>query len=100
MKIELNNPIIYSISIITIIFLISVIILYLTKPSYIMEISKNGKKKKNIYLIFIYSLLFGVLFGIGVFLYKTEPNSPPGTSITFSMSNGRSFIPKNIITKY
>ena len=94
MKIDLKNPIISSVFSIGITFVISIIILCVTKPSYIMEISKNGKKKKNIYILFTHSLLFGVLIGIFVLLYKTGHNSSIVSKLAFSNYNGRSFRPK------
>lgn len=94
MKIDLKNPIISSVFSIGITFVIFILIFYVTNPSYIMEISKNGKKKKNIYLLLTYSLLFGILVGICVFLYKTGSKSSSVANITFSTYNGRSFRPK------
>ena len=69
MKIDLKKPINSSLFSILITFVISLIILYTTKPSYIMEVSKNGKNKKNIYLLVVYSILFGISVGIIVLLY-------------------------------
>lgn len=93
MKIDLKNPIISSILSIGITFVISIIILYVTNPSYIIEISKNGKKKKNIYLLFTCSLLFGILVGIFILLYKTGSRSSTVSNIAFS-TNNILFIPK------
>jgi hypothetical protein len=68
MKIDLKKPIHSSLFSMAITFLLSMIILCVTKPDYIMEISKEGKSKKNIYLLFTYSMLFSVLIGIAVLL--------------------------------
>lgn len=92
MKIDLKNPIISSVFSIGITFIIFIIIFCITNPHYIMEISKNGKKKKNIYLLFIYSLLFGILVGFCVLLYKTDSSSSPIANLAFSTYNGLSFI--------
>ena len=71
MKIYTKNPIVSSLFTIFITFLISMILFFIIKPSYIIDISKEGKKKINIYLLFIYSMLFAVLLGIVIFLCKT-----------------------------
>ena len=70
MKINLKKPINSSLFSMAITFLLSLIILCVTKPDYIMEISKEGKSKKNIYLLFTYSMLFSVLIGITVLLCR------------------------------
>ena len=68
MKIDLKQPINSSLFSVLIAFLVSLIILYVTKPSYIMEVSKDGKNKKNIYLLVVYSMLFAISVGILVLL--------------------------------
>jgi hypothetical protein len=72
MKINIKNPIVYSFFSIIVTFLVSITFMFLTKPSYIMEISKEGKKKLNICLLFIYSMLFAILIGTCLLLFRKE----------------------------
>ena len=71
MKIDLKKPIVSSIVSIVITFLMSMMVLSITKPSYIIEVSKEGKKKINIYLLFTYSMLFSFLIGICILFWRT-----------------------------
>lgn len=64
MKINLKNRIVSSGIIIFVVFIVSIIILYITKPKYITEISDEGKTKINGYLLISISLLFGIVAGI------------------------------------
>ena len=72
--IDLKNPIIVSLSGISSVFLISIIVLCITNPCYIMEINKKGVKIKNIYLLITYSLLFAVSTGIIILLVMQSIN--------------------------
>jgi len=68
----LQSPINASIAGMVIIFIISAIVLYLTKPNFITVIPLHGEdreKKKNYMLIFTYSLLFA--FSIGIVIMMT-----------------------------
>ena len=86
MKIDLKKPIVSSLFSIFITFLISMMVLFIIKPSFIIDISKEGKKKKNIYLLFTYSMLFGVSAGIIVLLCKTTEvfTTKPASVLSFN----------------
>ena len=56
-NIDVKDPIISSILVIIITSLITSVILLVTKPSYIMEISKSGQKKIKVSLLISISLL-------------------------------------------
>ena len=95
MKIDIKNPIISSLFSVIITFSISMIVLYLTKPSYIVHVSDEGKKKKNIYLLFTYSMLFSVLAGITVLLWRTGESSTKTTSESAVLAfSSKSYRPK------
>ena len=72
MKINIKNPIVYSLLYIVITFIIILIILSTLKPSYIKEVDKNGKIRINISLLLVISLLFAVLIGIINFLFFSK----------------------------
>lgn len=76
MRINFKDPIIFSVSILAVSFIVLIIIFALTKPKFIVEISKKGKKKINYYLFVSYSLLFAVLIAIIVFLVRNKNDSP------------------------
>jgi len=88
MKIDFKNPIISSLIGMGVTFLVSIIVLCVTNPSYIMEISKHGKKTKNVYLLVTYSLLFSVVIGIVVLLCnkRFKSNSPRLRFVTKSFN--------------
>lgn len=94
MKINYKNPIIYSLCSMCITFVISVIMIFLIKPLYIMEVPNNSnikKKKINWYLLFNYSFLFASLIGIVVLLFKTDHGKKP--RFGFSIYNKRAYRP-------
>lgn len=66
MNLILKDPITISILTFFIIFILSFIILYFIKPNYIINIHSN---KINYYSLFIYSLLFGNLSSIIIFMF-------------------------------
>ena len=67
--------------------------MYITKPSYIVDVSEDGKKKKNIYLLFTYSMLFAVLVGITFLLWRTEESSAKTTEGSVLAFSSKSYIP-------
>ena len=82
LKIDIKNPIISSLLCIIITFIIALIVLSIVKPSYVMEITKDGSKKVNKYILVSISLLFGVLMGITKLLFfssrsKKLPSQKP-----------------------
>lgn len=93
MKIDLKKPINSSLFSMVITFVLSLTILCVTKPSYIMEISKKGKNKKSIYLLVTYSMLFSVLVGITVLLYRTGSTETKSDAPRMAF-NPRSYRPK------
>ena len=93
MKIDLKKPINSSLFSMVITFVLSLTILWVTKPSYIMEISKEGKNKKNIYLLVTYSMLFSVLVGITVLLCRTGSTETNSDAPRMAF-NPRSYRPK------
>lgn len=93
MKIDLKNPIISSLISIGITFVISMTILLLAKPSYIMEISKEGKTRINIYLTVTFSLLFSILIGIIFLILKTDGDKQKTVQMGFSKYNAKAFNP-------
>jgi hypothetical protein len=95
MKIDLKKPINSSLVIMIITLVLSIIILSITEPSYIMEVSKEGKNKKSIYLLLTYSMLFSLSIGITVFLCRTGTGSIKTTE-PYMGFNQRSYKP----TKY
>jgi membrane-bound metal-dependent hydrolase YbcI (DUF457 family) len=84
MKIDYKNPIFLSLLTICITFIISIIILLITQPLYVIEVSEKGKKI-NIYLLITHSLLYSVLCGIIILLYKTNEEKP--IKVGFSYQN-------------
>ena len=77
MNIDLKKPINSSLFSILIAFLLSIMVLFISKTSYITEIDRK-KRKKNIYRLFIYSILFALLVGICVlFIPIKTTNTPP-----------------------
>lgn len=62
-NIDINNPIISSILVIIVTSLITSLILLITKPSYVIEISKSGEKKIKVSLLVSISLLIGFFLG-------------------------------------
>ena len=94
MTIDLNNSIDVSIKGIGIVFLISIILLCVTNPCYIMEINNKGQKRKNIFLLISYSLLFAISTGI-IILFVTQHTSSKEMCIKFKKSlNPRAYSPK------
>lgn len=93
MKIDLKKPINSSLFSMVITFVLSLTILWVTKPSYIMEISKDGKNKKSIYLLVTYSMLFSVLVGITVLLCRTGSAETKSDAPRMAF-NPRSYRPK------
>lgn len=93
MKIDLKKPIVFSLVSIGITFVISMTILFLTKPSYIIEISKNGRQKINPYLTLTYSLVFAILVGILVLILKTGDINKNHVQMSFSKYNAKAFNP-------
>ena len=87
MKIDFKNPISFSLFSIVVTFLICMIVLCVTKPSYIIYVSAKGKKKKNIYLLFTYSMLFAVVIETFVLLWKTGLENPIKTSPILSFNS-------------
>ena len=72
MKFDFKNPIITSLLSISISFIISLIVLFIYKPSYIMEVKKSGDTNINLSLLVTYSLLFADLIGIITMLFITR----------------------------
>ena len=72
MNIDFKNPFISSLFGMSITLVIFIILLYCTKPKYIMKL---GKKKINMYLLIIYSLLYSIIVGIVILLYMTRDES-------------------------
>lgn len=93
MKIDFKNPIISSLFSIIITFVISVIVLFITKPLYIIDVSEDGTKKTNIALLLSVCMLFAVLVGITVFLLKTGDSLKPP-----EINHVREFNPMNYNT--
>ena len=93
MKIDLKKPINSSLFSMSITFVLSLTILCVTKPSYIMEVSKEGKNKKSIYLLVTYSMLFSVLVGITVLLCRTGSTETKSDAPRMAF-NPRSYRPK------
>ena len=77
MNIDLKKPINSSLFSILITFLLSIMVLFITKPSYITEIDRKKRIKKiNIYRLFIYSILFALLVGICVLFIPIKTTIP------------------------
>ena len=79
MKININvkDPLISSILVIIITFLITNLILLVTKPLYIMEISKSGQKKIKGSLLISISLLMALFLGsIKIIASSIKSNTP------------------------
>lgn len=93
MKIDLKIPIIFSLVSIGITFVISMLILWITKPSYIMKISKKGEKIIDQYLTVTYSLLFSTLIGIITLIVKTGDKKEHPVQMGFSTYNAKAFNP-------
>tara|TARA_B110000908_G_C10023582_1_gene344001 strand:- start:301 stop:591 length:291 start_codon:yes stop_codon:yes gene_type:complete len=94
MKIDYKTPINSSLLSMGITFVITMIILYITKPFYIIQVTEEGKKKKNLYLLINYSLLFSVFVGIVVLLFRIGTDSPIPT---MGFANPRSFNPRGYV---
>jgi hypothetical protein len=92
MKIDYNKPIINSLFSMVITFTITILLLAIKKPVCIMYISKNGKSKKNNYLLFSYSLIFSIVVGISVLLFKTGNKPSNNSKLSFTI-NPKSFNP-------
>jgi len=89
MKININvkDPIISSILVIIISFLITSLILLITKPSYVIKISKSGQKKVEVSLLLSISLLIGLFLGAIKIIFSSIK------STTFKMKTPESNIP-------
>lgn len=72
LNINIKNPIISSVLCTIITFVITIIVLSITKPSYITEVSDKGDKKVNVYLLVFISLLFGILVGIAKLIFFSK----------------------------
>jgi uncharacterized membrane protein len=72
MIINWKNPITISIITYIVVFISSFIALYFIKPKYIM---KKHNKKINYYLLIIYSLLYGNLASIIIFMCNCSTSS-------------------------
>ena len=83
MNIDLKKPINSSLFSILITFLLSIMVLFITKPSYITEIDRKKRRRKiNIYRLFIYSILFALLVGICVLFIPIKTVHPlPGPTL-------------------
>lgn len=77
MKINVKNSIVSSVILIVITFFIMIIILSFTKPFYIMEVDKKGKKLINWYLLISISVLFGILSGLIKFMFFLKSEYRP-----------------------
>ena len=71
MNIDLKKPIVASLFGMVITFVLSMIVLSLTKPKYILKVSQKGRKTINVYLLIIFSMLVSVLIGITILLWRT-----------------------------
>ena len=76
-NIDVKDPIISSILVIIISSLITSVILLVTKPSYIMEISKSGQKKVKISLLISISLLIGLFLGVIKIIFSSIKSTTP-----------------------
>lgn len=76
-NIDVKDPIISSILVIIITSLITSVILLVTKPSYIMEISKSGQKKIKVSLLISISLLLGLFLGAIKIIFSSIKSSTP-----------------------
>lgn len=79
MKININfeDPIISSILVIIISFLITSLILLISKPSYVMEISKSAQKKVKVSLLISISLLIGLFLGAIKIIFSSIKSTIP-----------------------
>lgn len=93
MKIDYKKPIVSSLLSMGITFVITIIMLYIVQPVYIIEVSDDGKKKRNVYLLFTYSLLFSVFIGIIVLLFRTG-HKDSYVKMGFNNFNPKSFKPQ------
>lgn len=75
-NIDVKDPIISSILVIIITSLITSVILLVTKPSYIMEISKSGQKKIKVSLLISISLLLGLFLGAIKIIFSIKYSTP------------------------
>lgn len=70
---EINNPKQFSIMVILISFIVFAILLYLSKPIWILQVNKKTSDE-SIYtpLLFLYSLLFANIAGIIAFILTNK----------------------------
>jgi len=75
-KIDYKNPIILSGIGIVIMFIVSLLVLWLTKPPYIMGITKSGVRSIDCCMLVMYSALFSVVSGVIIYMCATMKLSP------------------------
>jgi len=82
MKINVKDPIISSMLVIIVTSLITSLILLITQPSYVMKISKTGKKKIKVSLLISISLLIGLFLGTIKIIFSSIKSNPPKIETT------------------
>lgn len=83
MKIDWKNPIYTSLILLVVTSVITLISLYFIKPSFIISINNKGNKTINICSLLLYSVLFGCVVGIIVFLFRVKNDRPKKESFNF-----------------
>jgi len=87
-NIDVKDPITSSILLIIVGALVTSLILIITQPSYIIEISKTGKKEIKISLLISISLLIGLFIGTAKFIFFNQIHvSKPVESNTLIKNN-------------
>ena len=76
-NIDVKDPISSSILVIIISSLITSLILLVTKPSYVIEISKSGQKKVKVSLLIAISLLIGLFLGTIKIIFSSIKSTTP-----------------------
>lgn len=74
---DIKKPIESSIIVLLISFLLSILILYCTKPSWVVVVGKSENKiLVSWYLILSYSITFALVCAIGTLLFLTKERGP------------------------
>ena len=95
MKFNLKNlsPISLSVFYTGISFILFLIVFLITKPCFITEISEDKVNKINYYLLVSYSLMFSILIGLFLILYKVNIKTTDKVTLGFESNIKTSYNP-------
>lgn len=79
---DIKEPINFSLLVLSVSFFLSILILYCTKPSWVLVVSGDGNESiVSWYLVLSYSATFAFVCAVGSLLFSTKERGPVSESI-------------------